>query len=707
MSLNSWPAPIALALWLSLGAALPAFSAEPSVGSAQTGGFVAELPGPFVKEPLLKMSIVPQFQTLRGQAPLNCLVRMQWDGPGLLEGRILCDLYADDQYIGSWKSSDVAINQQVSSFPLMLPPSPLDNDKAAYALRAVFQTEERVIRIDPRDLPAQARWSRQYVLGVIAPASATRVTGFESSGDSPHVSELFQIANYHPERKLGGELSVATVPVLPADVPLEPLRLTAFDALLVSEESLTELRPGQLDAIVAWVNAGGRVCLVAMSAIPTAHRKGLLALVSERAGSAAVEFDVEGRLQSADDIDRLRVRRGCGRVLCLLRPAAVDQPAWEADMLWLFGVRRDQAQLALRTGTWNAPPFSALSANYARIRPFAQSPVPLDILKSSLLPRSVRGVSPSSVVLLLVTCLLLVGPFDYFVLGRLGIRKWTWVFLPVVAIATTWAMVRMSLASLGDQSYQRSLSVVDLDADHQPVRTSRFELDFSAVEETRTRKLARVYRIDFEPAIVGIDKLSKEMEVVASNLEGTRTAGGAPVRYADHVPGAYEFHEPVRQWSPRLFRETTIGVDSRVDAAPLEELDWTAVVAADWTNADGRARIAQIVRVAIPEARVLIRNQLETFDCLGIPAEKLASAPSEEVELVSLTDTVAAVTSLKMLSDRGKPTGLFSMISERSPTCGPELEDLAWVDPSDPTEAVLLIGVPGEHATVFRCRLDR
>jgi hypothetical protein len=704
---SSWPANIVVVAWLLLETAMPARAAEPSVGSAQVGGFVSELPGPFVKDPLLKMSIVPQFQALRGQAPLNCLVRMQWDGPGLLEGRVLCDLYADEKYIGSWKSSDVAINQQVSSFPLMLPPCPLDNDKAAYALRAVFQAEDRVIRIDPRDLPAQPRWSRQFVLGVIAPASATRVAGFEASQEAPHVSELFQLANFHSDRKLGSEFNVSTVPVLPADVPLEPLRLTAFDALLVSSESLIELRTAQMDAIVAWVNAGGRICLVATSAVPVAHRKSFLTLVAERAGSSAVEIDIEGRLQTADDAGRLRVRRGCGRVLCLLKPAAVDQPAWNADVLWLFGVRRDQAQLALKTGLWNTPPFSSISSTYARIRPFAQNAVPLDELRATLFPQSVRGVSPRSVVLLLAVCLILVGPFDYFVLGRLGIRKWTWVFLPVVAIATTWAMVRMSFASLGSQSYQRSLSVVDLDADHRPVRTSRFELEFSAFEETRIRKVARAYRVDFEPAIVGFDMLAKDMEVVASNLARGRTAAGAPVRYADHVPGAYEFHEPVRQWSPRLFRETTFGVDPRVDSAPLEKIDWDGVAGADWTSLGGRFRIAQIVRNAIPNAHVLVRSGLETFDCSGNPAEQLTSVSGDEASFVSLINTIAGVTSFEMLSDREMPTGLFSMICERSPTCGPELEDLAWVDPSNPSEAIMLIGIPGEHATVFRCRVDR
>jgi hypothetical protein len=684
-----------------------ALCAEPSVGNAQYGGFVSELPGPFVKDPQLKMSIVPQFQTLRGQAPLNCLVRMQWDGPGLLEGRVLCDIYADNRYIGSWKSLDVAINQQVSSFPLMLPPCPLENDKAAFALRAVFQTEDRLIPIDPRDLPVQARWSRQYVLGVIAPASATRLSGFTGDENSPHVSDMFQLAEFHSERKVGSEFNVTTVPVVPVDVPLDPLRLTAFDALLVSIESLVELKTVQLDAIAAWVNAGGRICLVATDKIPAVHRASLLKLVSESAESVPVEFDAEGRLRSPDGSERLHVRRGCGRVLCLLEPAVADQPEWDADVLWLFGARRDQTERVLSSGTWKTPPFTTISRMVARVRPFAQGGVPLDILKATLLPQTVRGVSAAKVVLVLGVCLLLIGPFDYYVLGRLGLRKWTWIFLPVVAVTTTWAMVRMSVASLGSQSYQRSVSVVDLDADHLPVRTSRFELAFSAIEEIRKREVSRVYRIDFEQAIVGVDMLSKEMELVASNITEAREPAGAPVRYTNNVPGQYEFHEPVRQWSPRLFRETTFGVDSRVDATPLAKVDWKAIAGTDWTNANGRLHIAQTIHGAIPGARVLIRQGLETLDCAGIPAELAVPIPPDELQFNTLTSVIAGATSVEMYNDEHEPTGLFSMVCERSPTCGPELEDLVWVDPSNPDEAVLLIGIPGEDATIFRCRLDR
>jgi hypothetical protein len=178
------------------------------------------------------------------------------------------------------------------------------------------------------------------------------------------------------------------------------------------------------------------------------------------------------------------------------------------------------------------------------------------------------------------------------------------------------------------------------------------------------------------------------------------------VRYTNNVPGQYEFHEPVRQWSPRLFRETTFGVDHRVDATPLAKVDWEAIAGTDWTNANGRLHIAQTIHGAIPGARVLIRQGLETLDCAEPPAELAVPIPPDDVQFNTLTSVIAGATSVEMYNDEHEPTGLFSMVCERSPTCGPELEDFVWVDPSNPDEAVLLIGIPGEDATIFRCRLD-
>ena len=52
-----------------------------------------------------------------------------------------------------------------------------------------------------------------------------------------------------------------------------------------------------------------------------------------------------------------------------------------------------------------------------------------------------------------------------------------------------------------------------------------------------------------------------------------------------------------------------------------------------------------------------------------------------------------------------RPFGLFGLVRERSPTCGADLEDFQWIDSEDPTEAVLMILLPGEDSVIYRRRL--
>ncbi len=158
---------------------------ELSASEAQKGGYVFDRGSRFVEDKRLKISIIPLFETFRSQAPLNVGVRLQWAGPGLLEGRMLVDLYANERYVGSWKSPDLAVNDQVLSFPMILPPSPLYDERDPYNLRIAFETEDRVILMDQRDLPVESGWSRNYVVGIVAPETVSRISGFLGAPDKP------------------------------------------------------------------------------------------------------------------------------------------------------------------------------------------------------------------------------------------------------------------------------------------------------------------------------------------------------------------------------------------------------------------------------------------------------------------------------------------------------------------------------------------
>jgi hypothetical protein len=538
------------------------------------------------------------------------------------------------------------------------------------------------------------------MMGAVAPEAAQRIGGLTSISGSPAIADIFQLANFHPKREYGSEFNVTPVRVLPADLAVEPLRYTAFDLLLLSSESMSEVSQRQFDAIVTWTRAGGRLCLIGTNPVPERLRAGWMRLLNERPDEPRIHFDADGRPRPISAETRLRVERGCGRILCIFEPADVDAPEWNADVMWLFGVLQRQSDQVRRTGTWNVPPTTAFNNAYERIRPFVPSPTSVVEIQIPLLPTEVQGVSPWRVVLLLGACLLLIGPVDYFLLGWLGLRKWTWLLVPIVALGTTWATVRMSQASLGQQSFQRSLSVADLDTDRSVVRVSRFDLEFSAIEEVRRLERAGAYRLDFQPQVIGVDGFAQNAMQLRTGIQEPAVPMGAPVRYSGNVPGSYEFFEPVRQWSPRLFRETTLGMDERIDLSPLSQIDWDAIDALDWNETDQRIRIGSLVRAAIPSSHVLLRGGIKTYELTPSPENHDSRAKQ-------LFRIFADATSRPPVIGQKQPNGLFGIVHQRAPTCGPDLEDFAWIDPDRAHEAVLLIGIEGDHSTLFRRKLNR
>ena len=337
-------APIVLAL-VAFFAAFPAPAEdkppEPTdltVSQMRSGGFVFDKGTRLEKDPRLKISFTPMFETFRSQAPLNVNVRIQWTGSGLLTGHVLCDMYAFERYVGSWRSDEVVANQETLQFPLTLPSSPLYNERDLFDLRIAFETDDRTILMDPRDLPIESHWSRNYVVCVVAPENVTRIAGFRSDKKSPQVADIFQIANFHDLPVHAAQLVTNTAPIVTRELPLDPIRFTAFDLVVVAPESLREIRPAQWQALATWIRAGGRVCLMATQPVPEALRPAWRELFNDQSDATQLTFTEKGIPQFAEAGTRLRFRAGCGRVLCLTEAADIESKDWLADVLWLYGV---------------------------------------------------------------------------------------------------------------------------------------------------------------------------------------------------------------------------------------------------------------------------------------------------------------------------------------------------------------------------------
>jgi len=691
-----------------------------TVSQMQAGGFVFDKGNRLVSDPRLKISFTPMFETFRSQAPLNLNVRLQWNGTGLLEGRLLCDIYAYERYVGSWKSHELAVNNEVLTFPLILPPSPLYNGRDPFNLRIAFEAADRTILMDQRDLPVESSWSRNFVVGVIAPENVTRISGFRGDSQTPQVADIFQLANFHDVPVHASQLVTNTTPVVTRDFPLDPLRLTAFDMVVVSPESLRELRPPQWQALATWIRAGGRACLIATMAVPENLRPAWRELFNEQPGETPLTFSDKGIPEFAAGGTSLKARVGCGRVLCLTEPANVDSREWLQDLLWLYGIRDAVRSSILATGKWTIGPQPS-AATVLAFHPLVPVKRPLAEMRRPLNSPEVGRISPITIFLLLGTCLMLIGPVDYYVLGRLGMRKMTWVFLPCVAIATTWATMRVSQGALGGKDYARSVSVADLDRIGRVCRVSRFEQRYAGTEAVHQRSLGPSLRIDFERPLLGWNGASNPLVPWDTVRGGDDQSNQPPLRYDGKVTGGYDVLEPMFQWSPRMFRETTFGDDARITSAPLQSIKWSELENETWVTTAGRAKIVSLVREALPEANVYVRFSNRTAKCndsqpevavIGAtPATAMEPGPeSPEAFLHLIANATSCQRSFRDNSQlyeqaATRPFGLFGLVRERSPTCGADLEDFQWIDSEDPTEAVLMILLPGEDSVIYRRRL--
>ena len=301
-------------------------------------------------------------------------------------------------------------------------------------------------------------------------------------------------------------------------------------------------------------------------------------------------------------------------------------------------------------------------------------------LQQMLMPTSVKVVPFGLITLILVAFVLAIGPVDYFMLGWIRRRRYTWLLFPLVTVAFTYFMVALSQRYLGTSDTRRSLVIVDVGEEGRPLRENRFELLFSA----RSRQIDHPGRHALLTAL--------RDDVMQSNEPWERrgyyggelrdTSRGVP-RYTGRVPMQYTCQMRAAQWSPQVNRHFAI----RTDARP-PELDWSAI--------DGLMRLRWSAK--------------RTEDLAAL----FANLPSQAgvIELWIDSDVTVRQTLvhrgvkqadlLQRMSVR-EQIRLFSIVSQISPTGGPNFEDLTILDATAPDQKVLMIVMPrGDDWIVYR-----
>lgn len=374
-----------------------------------------------------------------------------------------------------------------------------------------------------------------------------------------------------------------------------------------------------------------------------------------------------------------------------------------------------------------------LMPNALELQNVSYRPLPLqnnDELQKALTPSSIRAVPLSLVATVLALFLLVIGPGDYYLLGLLRARKYTWIFFPIVALGFTAFMVVAAQRHMGRTDYRNSLVVVDLGDTDKPVRTSRYELIFTATEKPLDTELNDMVYARFDPPTN--DDFDPFANPAYARVEGERLPPDFPI-VESRMPSHSVIHDTFPKWSPKVNRYTSLGNQQSVP-----EFDWGAfepkLTAAAKQLARRKAAIARNAIASRETSRKDDSTEIEIEpepDWKSLADEVTASFPEARIFLLPGGNTefvnLNAATSrtklvdvrqfrpgseeamLELIRNISAPPGdnLLYCVSQISPTGAGNFEDLALLDGTDPNQWLLLIVTRDKDDWIVYRRLYR
>jgi hypothetical protein len=527
----------------------------------------------------LRLKLSPMTSNIRSDAPISLNVHLDWASPSLVEGRLELNCFDGAKLLHRNVGSEVALFVGDRHSRTILPPMSLSKDLSAMTVRARFLTETSDYDLGSFDVRVPVYWRRSFVIGIVVPKENSRVPGSAELAQALRLDQLGE--NDIP----GNQLVSIPSEITPDDLRASGLGLFSFDVLALTNPGFKALGEEQLDAIRGWVEAGGSLFVFIDSKNSPAQSKFLnrIAGIPDNDPGMLIDSDAIPPGGISDRRNRLRMfRPGLGRSVLLdadESPDAVLDLKEAAAHLWK--IRTTMQSEFRETGTSKQLSMRLLGAefdqfengqagqfddSYFMYSPFQQVRLPeMDSLSSILLPDAVRSIPLSVVIVILALFLAAIVPFDYYVLGHFNCRRFTWLLVPVVSLAFTGFAASLGSSYLGSTDYRTSLELVDLTTGNRVIRSSRFEMLFTATQKDIATELKQTL---YTP----VHLRSGLQEDETNSARGRRTSDIAEVSFDTtnetldfesppcdgNMPTLFTVRKKMRKWSPQLSRQTAL-----------------------------------------------------------------------------------------------------------------------------------------------------
>ena len=494
----------------------------------------------------LTAEIKPLALRPRTLAPETLDVKLNYAGSALLEGALELIFIGEGDGSPRYRSHDLALTGGAQSFRLLIPAAQ-DGFGFSREVRARFATKTAVLDLGRFDFGAQPGGERSFTICVSKPRLASRAKDFA-------LWQSLRLERFQPKITGDNSTSARTLPVHveTEEMPATALGCTPYDLVLLEDEGFTLLRERQLAALSRWVLAGGSICIGASVPLEAAHRKFLAELLAADARALTLNFAPDGRVDLQDAGGTLLARPGFGR-LVVVSPgpqseAEAGAEAWKRAAMFLWKFRAEQVAAVLRNGAWDQP---LPDPQRWHLDQWERE------LSDRLSPKHIRILPYPIMLLVLAGFVLVIGPLDWFALGRLRMRWLTWLLFPLAAVAFTGLTVFLAGYYMGKIDDRRALTVTDLGRDGRVLRETRIELLFPAKN--------REVNTDVQNALCSPISTS-------GRYSGNRFAPMTPVRCEGLFPARYVFRQSLRQWTPQMNRQTSLDAGEDKSGLPWAQL---------------------------------------------------------------------------------------------------------------------------------------
>lgn len=544
------------------------------------------------------------------------------------------------------------------------------------------------------------------------------------------------------------------------EFPEDPLACCAFDLVLLSDGALAQLSERQLRGLSIWVRAGGSVCILPDCRLDVRQLNYLRSWFAKGLSeSTDLNLDSEGRLvvrtsdpqsvvysrfglgravllPAVDDLSEHLSSSTLGRIVAFLWKVRSDQPVWNGQPwkgrddlrelqekglsvhadehgIYIPAAALDQMRNYLYYGglTQRGDRFY-LSGDFlrrqlngdGRLQPQADNFSAF--VQEMLLPSDIRMIPVPVIASILLAYVLTIGPVDYFVLGWLKMRKYTWVFFPVVTLIYTFITMVVAHRYLSSEHTGGRLEITDLDDGGIPVRRTTIETLFygGRRDVIRDHTSEMVVQANVLPVVNDWDPWNTPQQIM--------TTASAPM-YTGHFPQKHQFQQRVQQWSPVTLR--TLTLEPADDDIP--EIDWSDLSLLKTAAGNNRLRL-QLEKEAQRRGRMCAAAVLNAYHRQQIvfPDPRQSGEPIAGDGAFTIGDHVGDHVSMpehlrmrvsQMLGEvptaATQTSGFHRIVSQISPQGSEVLEDLSFVDISDPHQwALVVIFSDGYHFQVYR-----